>query len=208
MKLAVGGAVAAGVFVAPRVEGFSLVPDYASAASGEDQSPEADFTTTTFQAAAGPLCGSKCCVTCWNSTGVTANCSLSTCTCGSNKSCGNSSTDAQTGALVVNKNSPPGSTINLNYALWGPTEGCSNETPALNMTLAGVSGAFESCDLSVTGSCTVGTFSGGTSLTPAANGVQTVLNPSCTGSLGNSVPANSRCPATASVSITLACTFT
>ncbi|MEI2808655.1 MAG: hypothetical protein V9F00_00140 [Nocardioides sp.] len=39
MKAALGGAVAGAVFVAPRIEGFSIAPDYAAASTA--------FTTNT-----------------------------------------------------------------------------------------------------------------------------------------------------------------
>ena len=220
MKAAVGGAVAAGVFVAPRVEGFSLVPDYASAASGVDGSDADNLSTVTSQAVPGPFCLLKCCITCWNATGVSTNCGSTTCACGTNKSCGNETNQATIGTLTINKNSPSGSSINLNYKLWGPPEGCTGppttQTASLKYVLAGIDDPFQHCDVAVTGTCgPPGTFGdpiNGT-IPPAhydndPSGTVTVSPaPICTGSTITSSPAASQCTAAATLTITLSCTF-
>ena len=210
MKAAVGGAVAAGVFVAPRVEGFSLVPDYASAASGVDGSDADNLSTVTSQAVPGPFCLLKCCVTCWNGTGVSTNCASTTCTCGTNKSCGNSTTDVVNGLLSINKNSPGGSSIDLNYKLWGPPEGCSNQNPALTYAISGIDPPFQNCDVAVSMNCATGTPATIATLPYSANtGTITVSpDPTCTGSTINTTnPATARCTSAASLTITLSCVF-
>lgn len=213
MRAAAGGAVAAGVFVAPRVEGLSLVPNYASAASGDDATVDQLFNTTNQQANTAPLCLQRCCITCWNSTGLVTNCARTTCNCGTNKSCGTAGADAVNGVLTVNKNSPAGSSINLNYSLWGPTEGCTGGTPqspSLNLVLAGIDPPYQSCDVSVTGSCATGTFVGGGTVTGVTtNGTVSIspLAPGCSGSLSGPGSATAFCAAPASLTVTLSCTF-
>ena len=212
MKAAVGGAVAAGAFMAPRVEGLSVVPAYASAASGVDASVGDSLSTVTKQANTAPLCLQRCCVTCWNATGVNANCAQNTCVCGSphNKSCGVEATDKVDGTLTINKNSPAGSSIDLAYSLWGPTEGCSNQTPSLNLALSGIDAPYQSCNVTVTPTCSTGTAVGGMATTPVnANGpvAGAPLHPGCSGSVTGTGSAQQWCAAPATLTITLACTF-
>lgn len=211
MKAAVGGAVAVGAFAAPRIEGFSLVPDYAAAASGDDQELTAGpIDTATSRALKAPLCQQACCVTCWNGSGAFVQCARATCTCGTHKTCGSPTNNAYTGSLVANKNSPSGETIKLDYSLWGPTEGCSNETPALNLALSGIDPPFQSCAIEVTGSCDQGTFVGGQASTAYTADTTFSLAPGCTGSIvaeSPPVPDTMRCAAPARLTIKLSCTF-
>ena len=220
MKAAVGGAVAAGVFIAPRVEGFSLVPDYASATSGNDSSESQTISTLTSQSGTAAFCLLKCCVTCWNSTGVATRCSgNSLCTCGNaitnssgvHKTCGDSTTDYVAGSFTVPKNSPAGTFINMNYKLWGPTEGCTNQTPTLNYVLAGISSHYQSCNVNVTASPDASpsspAFNGNYNVNHTANGSYSATSPAYTGSLDSNLPAAGRCAAPADLTITLACTF-
>jgi hypothetical protein len=197
----------------------TISPAYASAASGEDGSDGIQIGTVTQAAPPAPLCLLKCCVTCWNTTGVATTCGGTVCTCGTHKSCGSPTGNSLTGQLSVPKSSPPGADIALDYRIWGPTEGCTGQTPELELDVTGIDPPFQSCTVAVVVDCSAGTEVGGTNgtggpespVSVVADGpIVSVPPPRCSGSLQPQSPdrgAQEYCPAPATVTITLSCTF-
>jgi hypothetical protein len=190
MRAAAGGAAAAGVFLAPRLTDATISPAYASAASGEDGSDGIQIGTVTQAAPPAPLCLLKCCVTCWNTTGVATTCGGTVCTCGTHKSCGSPTGNSLTGQLSV-----------------------------LELDVTGIDPPFQSCTVAVVVDCSAGTEVGGTNgtggpespVSVVADGpIVSVPPPRCSGSLQPQSPdrgAQEYCPAPATVTITLSCTF-
>lgn len=219
MRAAAGGAAAAGVFLAPRFTGATLAPAYASATSGNDGSDEVELGTVTQAAPPAALCLLKCCITCWNTTGITTTCGRSVCTCGTNKSCGSPLSNSLTGQLSVPKASPPSGEIALDYRIWGPTEGCMGQNSELELEVTGIDPPFQACTVAVDVDCSVGTEQGGTNgvggpgapVAVTSDGpIVSIPAPSCSGSLQPQSPnrgAQEYCPAPATVTITLSCTF-
>ena len=190
MRAAVGGAAAVVVWSAPRIEGFSVVPDFASAAS---------CTSSTKNAASWPLSRTgNCCwgscsaMYCWNN-GASIGCNYG---CGGNV-WGCSSTPTS-GNLDIPKN--PSGNISLSYALKGGVANSGQSDPTLNMSLNGMDAPFISCTVTVNGSCSGGgNFAGGyNSGALNANTTFAQLNPRC--------DSINWCNTNASLTISLSCT--
>lgn len=88
MRAAAGTAVTAGFVLVPSIAGAS-VPEYASSASGDDDTQDVVIDGTLSQATPRPLCLVKCCIRCWNTSGIYTQCGTKTCPCGTHKTpCG------------------------------------------------------------------------------------------------------------------------
>lgn len=114
--------------------------------------------------------------------------------------------------MSIAKLSPPSSTIDLNYEIWGPTDpaGCNTETTTFALSIAGIDPPFQECDVTVTVTCTTGTASGPFTQTGITTNGSISLSgfvPECTGSLVGGPPNEAKCPDVASVTIELSCTF-
>ena len=153
MKAALGGAAAAAAFSAPRIEGFSLAPDYAAASSGT--------TTTTTTTTTAP-CTSGAPVAHTKSTEYNAG-KVATCW------------GHQLGGTVYSSGPPcgPAAFGPLNVApgmsLSGSIDGRLNEGGTVTYNVSGLS-ATHSCTVTVNGECNVGDFTGAKSQTFNASG--------------------------------------
>jgi hypothetical protein len=216
MKAAVGSGVAAATFVAPRVEGLSIAPDYAAAASGTNATNNATINATRSNSGTAYYCLVTCCMLCWNANGIYTKCAATNCTAGGpspcqngnsndNYCCGNPVNHARTGTLTVNKN--VGSPITLNYNIWGGVG--QGDPPSLNLTISGIDPPFQSCTVTINGSCNAGGFR----IENANN--NSTFSQTFAGNNGNIGPLAPRCASNpslcndnASITISLACTFT
>lgn len=187
LRAALGGSAAAVAWTAPRIEGFSIVPDFAAAASCVSGSPS---TSTTASRATTNDCGGQtpnneaCCIQCWNSNGIQApNCfdngyyGNTGCNAG-NRGCGNATNNRLAGTtLNIAKTSPPSTNITLNYNIWGPVDKTDfGENAAMIFTLTGIDPPYQNCRVTMNGACDNGAFTFGacnapnTSVTFPANG--------------------------------------
>ena len=150
-KAIIGGGVAATVWSAPKIEGFSVAPDYASAASGTSGSKGG---TVNSKASRDYNCfcfgfGNACCRVCWGNTNG-SNCNG---TCGN---CTNNCANATTGSISFPKNIGPD--IALNYAANGDVVNGGT----LNLNLSGIDPPFQHCNVNVSGTCNSGAISAST----------------------------------------------
>lgn len=202
MKAAVAGGAAAVAWSAPRVEGFSVVPDFAAAASCVSGNSVATFDTTrrskgcTFN---------NCCDACVNPTGGSGGgCSWAGWCNGS--SCGN---QARTGTLSIPRTGGGGN-FDFNYSFLGSAW---NGQASLNGALSGVDPPFVNCGVVLNGSCADqgggGGCSFGTGSGASLNGngnLSTGIDFNCNGILCSE---NNRCNNNSiTLSLTLSCTCT
>lgn len=144
MKAALGGAAAGAVFVAPKVAGFSVAPDYAAAATCTTQSTSLGSEQSTNAI----YCSCIYYFTCWGNDALSCNCNNVT----------------KTASVNVR-----GTTINADVVLKGSANsntgnaGCHNFDSSSSVTLTG----FDSNNV---GSCTVNWNISGTSNNTAENG--------------------------------------
>ena len=183
-KAALASSAAAVVWAAPRVEGFRVAPDYAAAASGTNASQGSgakNSSTVNYNCFCFGF-GNTCCETCWATTNNGCNG-----TCGN---CNNNCSGAQSGPLTIPKFS---GNIVANYSLSGDV----SSGGALNVAVTGIDPPFQSCNFTVNGNCSNGTFNGGGTQTLNADG-NLGFTPRC---------LNANCNMNASVTLTMACTF-
>lgn len=171
MKAALGGAVAGAAFVAPRVAGFSVAPDYAAAASCIG-----DQNTSVNRQSSDRCLNVKC----WgnfNSGGICA------CNCNAIGPLSNS---------VANFNL----TVNGSGGAGGVTCG---KNGTFNIAINGIDPPFQTCTVNVNGNCpgTFLTFNGAGPLTYNSSSSQTVNSIGCNGGDGTgarpSVTINMTC---------------
>lgn len=127
MRAALGGASAAAVFVAPRIEGFSLSPDYAAAASCTDTSGNLTFNTEK---------PGGCAVICWGTkNGNTSG--------GCGGLCANGCCSDETQNLQL-----PGTNFNLRFDMGGTAAcaGCTDNA-GYRYAINGIDPPFQSCTL-------------------------------------------------------------
>lgn len=237
IRAALAGSGAAVAWSAPRVVGFSVAPDFAAAASCVSASPS--NTVNNQRASNGNSCGEKpnsesCCIMCWNSTGMATSCvnngyyGNNDCNSGA-RSCGNSTNQRLNGSLNIAKTNPTGTNITMNYNIWGPIDKTDfGDNVGLSFNISGIDPPFQSCKVSLTGSCDNGAFffhnscNSATNLTLPATGSYTAdttvnqflctsnsttlaLSPGCR-STNNA--NNNNCTSNASLVIQLQCTCT
>lgn len=202
MKAAVGGGAAAAAWVAPRVEGFSIAPDFAAAASCVSGSSNTTFGTTRRS---NNCFWDNCCEACVNGTGGSnGNCNGGG-TC-NGASCGN---QARTGTLSIPRTGG-GTNFDFNYSFLGSAW---NGQASLNGTLSGVDPPFVNCSVVLNGSCADqgggGGCSFGTGSGASRNGngtLSTGIDFNCN---GVACSENNRCNNNSiTLSLTLSCTCT
>lgn len=201
MKAAVAGGAAAVAWAAPRIEGFSIAPDFAAAASCVTGNSNTTFNTTRYSS---NCFTNNCCDACVNGTGGNnGGCNFGLC---DGSGCGNT---ARTGTLTIPRNGGGGSVpFTFNYSFIGSAW---NGGASMNGTLAGVDPPFVNCSVTLNGSCadTGGgggcSFGTGSGYTKNGNGAaSTGIDFNCNG-FGCS--ENNRCNNNSiTLSLTLSCT--
>ena len=160
LRAALGGAAAAAAFAAPRLEGFSLAPDYAAAATV--------CTTTSWPTRV--VNGSKSQFNCCSQT-LTTLCYTSGASNFCNKpfldgtGCFNQSTNCgadTTGSLnVARNNNNPVQNVTLNYAVGGGSKEWItnwNNDSKVALGISGLGSPVTGCVATVNGVCGTGTF--------------------------------------------------
>ena len=155
LRAALGGAAAAAVFVAPKIEGFSIAPDYAAAG-----------TCRVDPSRSAAIGGSKVSVDCCSQTLTSlcfggAGCASS---CTGNINCGtpNFSVPTADGTLNIPLNNiAPVQNITLTYRVGGATREYITDWNNDSVVRASLSGlpANKSCTVNINGTCGAGTFS-------------------------------------------------
>jgi hypothetical protein len=202
MKIAAAGTTVAAVWAAPRIEGMSVVPNYAAAATCVVPGDVRSTTKNSAYKACGPGGASK--QICWGN---------AVCSAGGNS--GNAVCDTANGALPVMPKPSGNGNIGLAYSSAGAvfngnstTDVESANSKVSGLSLTGMDANVASCTLDVTGSCSLGSFRAGTVSTAlgTATNEQLVANGSfsdvwvkCT---GTSTSGHS-----ASFTLTLSCEF-
>lgn len=198
MKAVVAGGVAGAVWSAPRIEGFSLLPDFAAAATCTTAAKNfSGDTNTGFGSRTSNCCYGSCSdMTCWNS-GASRDCSGG---CFSNNwSCSGTAT---TGNLNIAKND--GGNLNLAWSIKGPVgSGRQSQLPTLAVTMTGIDPPFISCLVTSNVACNSGTHSGDASVTFNANATNNSV-PVCT--QFQWCGGNGTGTSNAAISITMTCT--
>ena len=155
LRAALGGAAAAAVFVAPRVEGFSIAPDYAAAG-----------TCRVDPSRSGVVGGSKvlvrCCsqdltTLCYGGLGCASSCT-GVIDCGTP----NFNVPTVNGTLNIPLNNvAPVQNITLTYRVGGATREYITDWNNDSVVRASLSGlpANKSCTVNINGTCGAGTFS-------------------------------------------------
>lgn len=199
MQAAVAGGSMAVVWAAPRVEGFSLAPDFAAAASCVSGTDSATFNTTRY---AKNCNTNNCCDACVNGTGGnTGGCNFGLC---DGSGCGNT---PRTGTLSIPRTGA-GANFDFNYSFLGSAwNGGAN----MNGTLSGVEPPFVNCAIELNGSCADQggggdcSFGTGSGYTKSGNGAaSTGIDFNCNGFLCRE---NNRCNNNSvTLSLTLSCT--
>ncbi|MEO6630027.1 MAG: hypothetical protein ABIP03_15840 [Aquihabitans sp.] len=175
LKAALGGAAVAAVFVAPRIEGFSLAPDYAAAGT-QCHGPTSTTNNTNYNAA--------CVSTCWGSSGGNAF------NCNNGGRVGGCASKAFT-TLTANNVGPTIITLNGNIS------GRLNSGGAAAYTLAGME-ANDLCNVNLSGTCSVGAFNSNTA--PSMN-----QNFAANGSSSAAFQCNNATSGTLTVTLTCTC---
>lgn len=150
-RVAVAGAAAGAVWAAPRIEGMSIAPDYAAAASGNNANKTTPALASSASRGYNCFCfgfGNACCVVCWSGTNG-SNCSGAVC-----GNCTNNCTGTQNTQLIVPTFNNPNA-ITMNGALSGNVR---DANAALNLVLNGIDPPFQQCTVAVNGVCNSGSF--------------------------------------------------
>lgn len=215
MQAALAGGAAAAVWSAPRIEGLSIAPDYASAATCTTSSPDFGLTATNCWANINVGNLYRCCAICWNNTSVYCKATFTNCDHGNggnaNYGCGDSTNNAINGSLSINRTGSGATPLKLDYSIWGGLT--SGDTPYLNLSFPNaIDPPFQNCAVSVNGSCTGKTFlpqpgNNNTTFTQSLvnAGTTIALQPRCNNTFDSYWQCNGN---NATVTITLSCTCT
>ena len=178
MKAALGGAAAGAVFVAPKVAGFSIAPDYAAAASaacGTNGTTNGGFSRESVDP-------NLCLVNCWGN--KNGNWSA---TCGG--LCGDGCcADHNTVTRLPNATNGP---FILNFTVGGRV----GNSGRWNYNINGIDPPFQSCNVQVNANCN---FNGTANTTFNANGSRNENNATCNdaGNSNRTITVNMTCTCT------------
>jgi len=201
MRAAVATATVVGVWSAPRIEGLSIVPDYAAAATCSIPNGTQSTTKNSAFKACGPGGTSK--QICWGNAFCSGGGNAGTATCGT-----------ANGALPALAK-PNAGNISLNYSVAGAvyngnsnTDVQSANSRVFGLSLTGMDANVQSCTLDVTGGCSTGSFRAGTNSTSlGASSSEVRTSDGSFGSVWLKCVGTSTSGQTASFTLTLTCSF-
>lgn len=178
MKAALGGAAAGAAFVAPKIAGFSVAPDYAAAASAA-----CGANGTTNGTTGGTSVGmDHCYVNCWGN--KNANWGWD-CDCLSDNSC---CSDVTTTLKLANSTNGP-------FVLAFTRGGRVGNSGRWNYNINGIDPPFQSCNVQVNANCN---FNGAANTTHNNNGSRTENGAYCndSGNSNKTITVNMTCTCT------------
>ena len=157
LQAALGGAAAGAAFVAPRIKGMSVVPDYAAAGTAACTTNSPKSVAINSSRANRDCCSQQLTQLGFAGTGASVNCN-------GNGNCGtptiNFGADTSGSLSILKNNAGPATNIDLNYNVGGGIKEfitSFDNTSKVGMAISGLS-AGQSCTVNLNGSCVTGDF--------------------------------------------------
>ena len=157
LQAALGGAAAGAAFVAPRIQGMSVVPDYAAAGTAACTTNSPKSVAINSSRANRTCCLQPLTQLGFAGTGASVNCN-------GNLDCGtptiNFGADTSGSLSILKNNAGPATNIDLNYNVGGGIKefiASFDNTSKVGMAISGLS-AGQSCTVNLNGSCVTGDF--------------------------------------------------
>lgn len=159
LQAALGGAAAGAAFVAPRIQGMSVVPDYAAAGTAACTTNSPKSVAVNSSRANRTCCSQALTQLGFAGTGASVNCNgLIPPDCGTPSI--NFGADTSGSLSILKNNAGPATNIDLNYNVGGGIKefiASFHNTSKVGMAISGLS-AGQSCTVNLNGSCVTGDF--------------------------------------------------